>query len=109
MVKKPLEVRSPTIFAPIGYPDMKATAKGYTLRGSFSGFPTLLIKSAKIKKGSKIGTIELAQMTIAVFEPDSVTAGNTTIAAAKHAAAVIISLFSKFFAFILKCMLRGLF
>ena len=88
---------------------MKATAKGYTLRGSFSGFPTLLIKSAKIKKGSKIGTIELAQMTIAVFEPDSVTAGNTTIAAAKHAAAVIISLFSKFFAFILKCMLRGLF
>ena len=54
-----------------------------------------------------MGTIELAQITIAVFEPDSVTAGNTTIAAAKHKDAAIISLFSKSFAFILKCMLRG--
>ena len=68
-----------------------------------------MIKSEKIKKGSKIGTIELAQMTIAVFEPDSVTAGNTTIAAAKQREAAIMSLFSKSFAFILKCMLPGLF
>ena len=56
--------------------------------------PALLIKSEKIKNGSKIGTIELAQITIAVFEPDSVTAGNTTIAAAKQSDAAIISLFS---------------
>ena len=69
-------------------------ANGYIRRGRLSGFPTLLIKSEKIKKGSKIGTMELAQMTIAVFEPDSVTDGKTTIAAAKHRDAAIISLFS---------------
>ena len=53
-----------------------------------------------------MGMMEFAHMTIAVFEPDSVTAGNTTIAAAKKADAAIISLFSKPCLFIVKCMLR---
>jgi len=48
------------------------------------------MKSAKIKNGSSTGTIAFAQMMIADLEPDSVTLGNTTIAAAKKAAAAKI-------------------
>jgi hypothetical protein len=85
--------KSPTTLAPIGYPDKKAIIKGYTFGESLCKSPDRLINSENIKKGNNTGTIELAQMIIAVFVPISVTLGNNTIISMKRHDAITITLF----------------